>query len=194
MPIDEKDVFSWFDDHETPTRSIEVRAHIINDKNASKLESFMAEAIPSCYISPENLDAQKNNTGLPVCDVIKNKLPDAGSVMAGDFGEILTLFYLAGDVAETAKKVKKWRFKQDRTKPSPHSDVIILYREHEGRSSINDFVICAEAKLKSTSSTFSPIEKSLEGYRLDKTGRLARTLVWLKEKRLIMGMQSLSHL
>lgn len=36
--------------------------------------------------------------------------------------------------------------------------------------------------MKSTSSNFSPIERSCEGYEKDKTGRLARTLIWLKEK------------
>jgi hypothetical protein len=123
-----------------------------------------------------------NNTGLSVSEILHNKFPDPGSVMAGDFGEVLTLFYLGSERDEAVRKIRKWRFKQDRTKAAPHSDVIILYRKYENRASKNDFVICAESKLKSTASTFSPIEKSIEGYNSDKIGRLARTLVWLKEK------------
>jgi len=45
-----------------------------------------------------------------------------------------------------------------------------------------DFVICAESKAKATGSDSEPIENSIRGYVADKTGRLARTLVWLKEK------------
>jgi hypothetical protein len=102
--------------------------------------------------------------------------------MAGDFGEILTLFYLGSERSESLRKLRKWRFKQDRKKAAPHSDVVILYRERTDQATDNDFVICAESKVKSTNSDFRPIERSIEGYVSDKTGRLARTLIWLKEK------------
>ena len=179
---DEENVASWFDDHEKPDGSIEVRAHILNNNKNSQLENFMVHAIPNCYISEHDLAVRINETGLSSSEILQNKLPDTGSVMAGDFGEVLTLFYLGSERTETVNKLRKWRFKQDRTKAAPHSDVVILYRENVDQATKNDFVICAEAKLKSTASTFSPIERSIEGYNSDKTGRLARTLVWLKEK------------
>jgi len=182
MSIDENDLVSWFEDYDLPDDSILVRTHVIKQEHANQFEDFMVKEIPSCYLSSNDLDDQIHRTGLSANELIENKMPDPGSVMAGDFGEILTLFYLAGDIEEIARKIKKWRFKQDRRKPAPHSDVIVLYREFDDRPSTNDFVICAEAKLKSTSSTFSPIKSSLEGYQADKTGRLARTLTWLKEK------------
>jgi hypothetical protein len=182
MPIDENDLVSWFEDYDLPDDSISVRTHVVKQDDVSKFEDFMVREIPSCYLSSYDLDDQIRRTGLNAKALIENKMPDRGSVMAGDFGEILTLFYLSGDIDEMARKIKKWRFKQDRRKAAPHSDVIILYREFDDRSSTNDFVICAEAKLKSTSSTFSPIKSSLEGYEADRTGRLARTLTWLREK------------
>ena len=107
--------------------------------------------------------------------------------MSGDFGEVLTLFYLGGERSEEVKHVKKWRFKQDRKKPAPHSDVIVLFREYSDRPSENDFVICAESKAKATGSPSEPIKNSIKGYESDKTGRLARTLVWLKEKEIDHG-------
>ena len=128
-----------------------------------------------------------NETGLPASEILQNKLPDTGNVMSGDFGEVLTLFYLGDERSEDVKHVKKWRFKQDRKKPAPHSDVIVLFREYSDRPSENDFVICAESKAKATGSPSEPIKNSIKGYESDKTGRLARTLVWLKEKEIDHG-------
>jgi hypothetical protein len=103
--------------------------------------------------------------------------------MAGDFGEILSLFFLGGSGGYGLKKVKKWRFKQDRNKPAPHSDVILLKCADPNQPSDDDFLICAEAKVKSTSSkVYRPIANALEGYESDRTGRLAKTLAWLREK------------
>ncbi len=182
MIDNEDDIESWFLEHEVPEGSIEVRVHSLEDGTRAELEDFMSRAIPTCYISENELTARMNVTGLSASEIIQNKVPDQGSVMAGDFGEVLTLFYLSSERTEIVKKLRKWRFKQDRTKAAPHSDVIIMHRAHDDHPTTEDFVICAEAKLKSTASAFSPIEKSIEGYESDKTGRLARTLVWLKEK------------
>lgn len=184
---DSEIITPWFADHAKPDGAIAVRTHILSDDKCAHLEDFFVRAIPDCYIPANVLAARVNETGLSASEILKNKLPDPGSVMAGDFGEILTLFYLGGERSESVRKLRKWQFKQDRTKAAPHSDVVILYRKHADKASKSDFVICAEAKLKSTQSTFCPIEKSVEGYNSDKTGRLARTLVWLKEKAIDHG-------
>lgn len=182
IPLDPEVIAPWFSDHQKPSGAIEVRAHILDDDKLSYLEDFFSRAIPDCYISQADLEERVNATGLSASEILQNKIPDTGSVMAGDFGEILTLFYLGSERSESVRKLRKWRFKQDRRKAAPHSDVIILYRERTDRPTNNDFVICAESKVKSTNSDSRPIEKSIEGYESDKTGRLARTLVWLKEK------------
>lgn len=187
MIVNEDDIASWFSDHEMPEEAVEVRARVLDVGMFDQLEDFMTLAIPTCYISESNLTARMNETGLSASEILQNKVPDRGSVMAGDFGEIFTLFYLGSDRNETVKKLRKWQFKQDRANPAPHSDVILMHKAHDDCPSTNDFVICAEAKLKSTRTKFSPIEKSIEGYQLDKTGRLARTLIWLKEKAIDHG-------
>lgn len=182
IPFDTEVIVPWFSDHQKPNGAIEVRAHILDDDKLPHLEDFLSRTIPDCYISRTELEERVNATGLSASEILKNKIPDTGNVMAGDFGEILTLFYLGSERSEPVKKLRKWRFKQDRKKPAPHSDVVILYRERTDQATYNDFVICAESKVKSTNSNSRPIEKSIEGYVSDKTGRLARTLVWLKEK------------
>lgn len=182
MPFSDQDLVAWFVGYEKPEGSVEARAHVIEAESNCHLQSFMSAIIPSCYISSEDLETQKNNTGLSAEEIIANKMPDPGSVMAGDFGEILTLYFLSGESTDPIKRVKKWRFKQDRTKAAPHTDVVLLFRADATCATVDDYVLCAEAKLKSTRSAFSPIENSIKGYESDKTGRLARTLVWLKEK------------
>ena len=142
----------------------------------------MVRAIPGCYISTNDLAARITETGFSASEILKNKLPDTGNIMSGDFGEVLTLFFLESERSEVIRSVKKWRYKQDRKKPAPHSDVILLYRKDSDKPSKMDFVICAESKAKATDSPSEPIENSIRGYVEDKTGRLARTLVWLKEK------------
>lgn len=160
-----------------------MRCHVLDATQAQLLEDFLVEQLPWCYTTKTHTKKRVEATGLSVCEIVAKKLPDPGSVMSGDFGEVLTLFFLSSERTENAKPIKKWRYKENRLKAASGSDVILLYREYTNKPSKNDFVICAEAKQKATkSNTFFPIEKSIEGFELDKTGRLARTLVWLKEK------------
>ncbi len=182
MVQNNKNVASWFSEHQLPENSISVRAEVLAlDKN-NLLEDFMSEIIPTCYLSSSDRITQMNRTGLSASDIVRNKLPDTGNVMSGDFGEVLTLFFLGSERNEVINEVKKWRFKQDRKKATPHSDVIILYRKYTDKASTEDFVICAESKAKATGSNSEPIENSIKGYESDKTGRMGRTLLWLREK------------
>jgi len=129
------------------------------------------------------LKQRATETGKLHSELLANKLSEHGSVMSGDFGEILALYFLSSERTERTILVKKWRYKQDRQSSAPHSDIIIFHRESNDEPSKSDFVICAEAKQKATpSKTFIPISKAVEGFYKDSTGRLARTLVWLKEK------------
>lgn len=178
---------TWFENYQRLADAIDVTAHILPPEKTALLEEFLVSNIPNCYITSELLADRMAAVGLTAPQIIQNKIPDRGSVMAGDFGEVTTLFFLGSERSEAVKNIMKWQYKQDRTKAAPHSDVLILHREDYEQASTNDFVICAESKLKSTRSPFSPIESSIAGYNLDKTGRLARTLVWLKEKEIDHG-------
>lgn len=177
-----KGISVLFSSYEKPDGSLDISTHALKDGCYDKLLNYLTEKLPFCYITRNNIKKIAKRANMSPCDVVLNKYPDKGSVMAGDFGEISCLYFLACQQPKEAKRIMKWRYKQDRQKAAPHSDVIILYCKEPNSPSIDDYVICAEAKLKSTKSEFNPISKALEGYSLDKTGRLARTLTWLHEK------------
>ena len=114
-------------------------------------------------------------------------LPDPGSVMSGDFGEIVGYLYLASRQAGTIGP-KKWRLKQDRTKPAPHSDIVQFFLPQWPDASPQDRVVCGEAKAKATAGNFVPIAAAIEGSQKDRTSRLGRTLVWLRERALLQDI------
>lgn len=174
---------------ERPEGSLDIACHVLSDNASQQLEDYLVDRLASCYISQEKLQERANHTGLTYSELIANKIPDKGSVMSGDFGEIFTLYFLDCQYEENLKLIKKWRYKQDRKKAAPHSDVILFNIEDLNNPSENDFVICAESKQKATSSLFDPITSAISGYESDRTGRLAKTLVWLKEKAIDEGNQ-----
>ena len=80
--------------------------------------------------------------------------------MAGDFGEILVMLYHAA--LEQPTEIlgpKKWRLKQDRTKPAPYSDVVHFVVPSWPQSSDQDRILCSEVKTKSTAgnSVLAPV-------------------------------------
>ena len=170
-----------------PEGSVDVTCHVLSDTSAQLLEDYLVDRLSSCYISQEKLEERAAQTGLPYSELIANKIPDRGSVMSGDFGEIFTLYFLDSQHEGDLELIKKWRYKQDRKKAAPHSDVVLFGIEDSSSPSADDFVICAESKQKATTGAFDPIKSAIAGYESDRTGRLAKTLVWLKEKAIDEG-------
>src|SRR4051812_12251631 len=85
----------------------------------------LQNAVRRCYIADALVAAKVAEHGVAYEEVVASKLPGPGSTMSGDFGEILVYIYQAAKALPT--KVigpKKWRLKQDRTKPAPYSDVL----------------------------------------------------------------------
>lgn len=186
--VTSENVAVLFEDHNKPEDAIDVKAHVLTASNKSILESFIIQQLPNCYITAEDLLTQTQKSHLPTSEVLQNKFPDTGNIMAGDFSEILTLYFLGSESSETAKKVKKWRFKEDRKKAAPHSDVVIVGCDDYTNPSADDYVICAEAKSKATiNKSYHPVTNAIAGYQKDRTGRLARTLTWLREKEIENG-------
>jgi hypothetical protein len=177
-----------FQSHLMPAEALPVRCHVVKEEHLQFVENYLVERLPRCYTTIEYLKQRTTKTGMTASSLLANFLPDNGSVMSGDFGEILALFFLSSEQLDKTKLIKKWRYKQDRKKAAPHSDVILIYRKNESTPTKEDFVICAEAKQKATKSkTYIPIKDAVEGFLNDRTGRLARTMVWLKEKAIHKG-------
>jgi hypothetical protein len=166
------------------------------DDAATWVES-LSDAIRRCYIADESLDQRVAATGVSKSEALAARLPDRGSVMAGDFGEILVFLYLA--TTEHPRPVigpKKWRLKQDRTKPAPFSDVVQFVVPRWPQASEADCVLCCEVKTKSTPGNSTPIASAISDCERDRLGRLTKTLVWLRERALHedLGTTTLAHL
>ncbi len=169
---------SWFP-HEQEQPYVLVR---MNAQHVALMEAALAEPLRRCYITDEMLRAAAKRHGFTLSDVLAGKLPDAGATMAGDFGEVLGYFYQSAmEYPGNAIGPKKWRLKQDRTKPAPKSDVIHFIMPQRPAATA-DQVLCAEVKVKSTSASSDPIGSAITDCAKDRTSRLASTLVWLRER------------
>lgn len=154
----------------------------VTREHAAAFPSALGMAIRRCYISDEKVSTQAIQYP-PATRVIAAALPDPGSVMSGEFGEILTYFYQgAMALPTTAVGLRRWHLKQDRNKAAPYSDVVHLVLPDWPAPSAMDTVLCSEVKAKATKSKFEPIKKAIEGCETDRTSRLAGTLVWLRER------------
>lgn len=142
----------------------------------------LADAVRRSYIADHKLEALATANGISKADVLAAKLPDAGSVMSGDFGEITAYVYLASRQGGAAIGPKRWRLKADRTKPAPYSDVVQLTLPGWPQATADDSLMCAEVKAKATASAWNPIAVAIEGMEKDRISRLAKTLVWLRER------------
>ncbi len=169
----------------------------VDSGHAATWAAALAVAVRRCYVSDATVHERVKATGATMADIIGARLPDRGATMAGDFGEILVYVYQAGrELPERAFGPKKWRLKQDRTKPAPHSDVIHFVLPSWPSPSENDVLFCSEVKTKSTKGKFSPIRDAILDSGKDRTSRLARTLIWLRERALLepLGDVELAHL
>ena len=169
----------------------------MSDDHAKAWANCLGLAVRRCYVSDAIINERSQATGVSKAEIIAAKLPDPGSTMAGDFGEILVYFYQGTkELPGAALGPKKWRLKQDRTKPAPHSDVVHFVLPSWPKASANDILVCSEVKTKSTDGDSKPIQSAITDSEKDRTSRLARTLVWLRERALFepLGDVEIGHL
>jgi len=162
---------------------------VVPAEYAATWDDILDDAVRRCYISDEQLAERAHAANVPRAQIVAALLPDPGSVMSGDFGEIVAYIYLASREAATAViGPKRWRLKQDRTKSVPYSDVVQLILPQWPLTSDHDRIVCAEVKAKATAGNFAPITAAIEGSQRDRTSRLSRTLVWLRERSLLQDI------
>lgn len=167
----------------------------VSDEHAKSWADALGLTVRRCYVSDSIVNAKAKEHGVDKTDIIAARLPDAGATMAGDFGEILVyLYHSTKDPA--AFGPKKWRLKQDRTKPAPHSDVLHFVLPTWPKASDKDVLLCSEVKTKSTNGASTPIQSAIDDSAKDRTSRLARTLLWLRERALVesLGDVEIAHL
>jgi hypothetical protein len=61
----------------------------VSDEHATTWGHALGIAVRRCYITDALLEQRARETGVSRAEILSAKLPDAGSTMAGDFGEIL---------------------------------------------------------------------------------------------------------
>jgi hypothetical protein len=169
----------------------------VSDHHAASWAETLGLAVRRCYVSDSIVNTRANDVGVDKADIIAARMPDPGATMAGDFGEILVYLYQsAKELPAKAFGPKKWRLKQDRTKPAPHSDVVHFVLPSWPTPSDRDVLLCSEVKTKSTDGDTTPIQSAIKDSERDRTSRLARTLVWLKERALTepLGDVQIAHL
>src|SRR4030095_8778859 len=139
-----------------------------------------------CYIDNSNLHTLCQKRKVPPGDFLdKYILPLKPTIQSGDFGEILSYFI----VIENHKKKgihlvgpRKWRWKEDRNKPSPGSDSILFSMQNSNKPSPQDHLVSIESKMKSVASKKCRIQEAIDGAAKDKLTRLVKSLIWLEEK------------
>jgi len=193
LGVDIEAIAPWFaDEHQSPYVLVRV-----SDAHAAAWADVLGVPVRRCYIDDALLDARAAATGRSKSELVAAKLPDRGSTMAGDFGEILVfLYHAAVEPGVNLIGPKKWRLKQDRTKPAPYSDVVHFVLPNWPESSADDRILCSEVKTKSTAGNSSPVSSAVADCQKDRTSRLAKTLVWLKERALHedLGTTTVAHL
>jgi len=193
LDIDVGAIASWF----TDVRSTAFDLIRVSDEDAASWATILGVPVRQCYIDDALLEERATKLGVAESEVLAAKLPEPGSTMAGDFGEILVyLYHATTDPDGDFIGPKKWRLKQDRTKPAPYSDVVQFVLPNWPEASAEDQLLCSEVKTKSTSGQSTPIASAIEDSEKDRTSRLARTLVWLKERALVddLGTTKIDHL
>ncbi len=169
----------------------------IEPERAEAWTQLLGVPVRRCYISDGRLADLVEQDGHAHKTILEALLPDKGSVMAGDYGEIITALYLAACAypAETHEP-KMWRLKSRRTKPSEGSDVVQFQLPHWPESSSDDRITCAEVKTKSTNGQSTPVQSAIQHSRKDRENRLAKTLVWLRERAILGDLDTvaLDHL
>lgn len=184
---------AWFH-HEQESPYVLIR---VSDAHAKSWADTLGLAVRRCYVSDSLINERAKDTGADPEQIIAARLPDAGATMSGDFGEILVYLYQGAQaLPELALGPAKWRLKQDRTKPAPHSDVVHFVLPSWPTPGPDDVLLCSEVKTKATDGKSTPIQSAIQDSNKDRTSRLARTLVWLRERALLesLGEVQIAHL
>lgn len=190
LKLDPETTSSWF----KRRKGTQEFLYFVPRKIVAAWNSDLSEAFRRCYISDfqlakraKELIKEEEDWELDEAQInlLESLIPDPGSVMSGDFGEILGYIFLASK-AHPAQAIgpKKWRLKNDRKKASPYSDIVQFILPDWPEPSEEDQILCAEVKAKATKGKFRPIQKAFEGSVSDRKDRLAKTLAWLEERSL----------
>jgi hypothetical protein len=158
----------------------------LNDLEVKDFLASITEDFRHCYIIDNELKKNARKNGISKGDYLKQCiLPDVGKIKSGDFGEMLSCFFIEEYFANKNLLLfcpRKWLWKEDRNKASPYTDVVGFHCENVMNPSENDFIVSVESKMEATKTNKNRIQEAIDGANTDRLSRLAKTLRWLKEK------------
>jgi hypothetical protein len=158
----------------------------LNPENKEDFLNEITSEFRQCYITDKKLRKNANDNQISASKFLEEFiLPSVGNIKSGDFGEMLSYFFVIEHYTSNGTVIfapRKWRWKEERNKASPFSDAVGFYREDESSPSDNDFVVCVESKMKATKSDKHRIQEAIDGANKDRVSRLGKTLCWLREK------------
>ncbi len=164
----------------------------LKDNEWDNVKKFLIKNSLPCYLNNGKLTAvNKIEDQTEKKDFISRYIfPSKGNIKSGDFGEILSYFFMIERHKRSniiLKGPKKWRWKDDNNKPAPGADVLLYSIENNKRPSSKDIVLTIESKMSATKAPKSRIQEAIEGAEDDRISRLAKTLIWLERKYALEG-------
>lgn len=152
--------------------------------DVSKTEEFIQDMlgpIRDAYISEERIKQIEKKHNKTRQEIIEKRLPHEASIKSGDFGEILT-YHIARQYFASSANVTpmKWRFKDDKQKASPKTDILLFYKPDATSATAADTMYSIEVKARSKKpSKDSSIFNAVKGADVDRTSRAVETIDYL---------------
>jgi len=170
--------------------------HIIYRLKVPEWNQFvgkLADDFRLCYISNKTLNDRADKAGITATKFLeKYVIPDDPIIKSGDFGELLCYFIVKEHFENKGILLiapRKWRWKDNRNKPAPGVDAIMFHIANKSKFTNKDLLVTIESKMKAVNSSRHRIQDAIDGARIDKLSRLAKTLSWLEEKYAKLGKE-----
>lgn len=147
-----------------------------NESEWNQLKQILPLKFLDLYISNDKIEniISKIDT-MNREDIINFKLPTKPEIKSGDFGEMFSFVFLKDKNGEKYFCPKKWRWKSEKNKSAPFTDILLL---HDNK--LKPILISAECKTKATkNNSYSPLQNAIEGAKKDYNQRIIETLNWL---------------
>lgn len=164
----------------------DVTTFVLKKGARKNLNQFLINNGLECYLTNDQLEdikqiSDKKKQQQEIMDIY---LPQKGSTKSGDFGEILSFFFIIqekNDDNVTIMAPKKWIWKEDKDRPTPHSDAILFVQENPNVASPEDIVVTIESKMAATKpqKEKNRVKDAIEGALDDNVTRMAKTICWL---------------
>ena len=181
-------ILSYFDKQKIDCLVNKISVYSLNTSKKKRFINRLYKPFLLSYISNRKLKNRVNELQKEPSCILQTLLPTEKSIQSGEFGEILC-YYFVKDLylPKILKGAQKLRWKIDKNKPLPFTDVILFYRGKANQTSGDDILISIESKAKATKKPKNQIREGIKGAEKDYTQRLAQTLDWFRDKAIQDG-------